>query len=79
MGDVDTYLQLSVDFVSLCRLWVLPAAHKVGLGVEGCHEAVAMTPEVIGHKIFVDFASETKDAVAGPPSACVHMGYHKNT
>ena len=57
--NFDTYLQLSVDFVCLCCLWVLPAAHKVGLRVEGRHEAVAVTSEVIGHKIFVDFASET--------------------
>ena len=65
--------------VVLGSLWVLPAAYKVGLWVEGGDEALAVAVEVVGHKVVVDFAGEAQDAVTGAVAARVHMGDDKNT
>ena len=74
----DDSLQL-ITFVILKQVGVLFTTHKVGLGVEGLAELVAVTSEVIRHKICVDIAAHTEDAVAHPVAALLDLGDDKHT
>ena len=73
----DHSLQL-ITFVILKQVWVLFTTHKVGLGVEGLAELVAVTSEVIRHKVCVHIAAHAEDAVAHPVATLLDLGDDKH-
>ena len=60
-------------------LWILSTTDKVGLWIEGRHEALAMPIEVVLDEVLVNGTRVSQDTVPSSVSTRVNLGYHENT
>ena len=67
-----------ITFVIFKQVWVLFTANKARLRIEGLTELVAVTSEVIRHKVCVHIAAHAEDAVSHPVAALLDLGDDKH-